>query len=115
MRKVKLSFTYPKYQALFLVMRALNFDAIPDYTTRIMARFILERVFAKISRKIISGISFREATLSLHPAEAAALHELLVYGTAPMGDYERALVYEIIETIERTTLEINSPNYQLNG
>lgn len=107
MRKIKLTFTYKRYQALFLVMRAMDFDAIPDYDKRVMARFILERVFAKVSRRVISGISFKSAKLTLHPAEATAMHELLVHGTAPLGDYENGLVYEIIESIEQQTLHMN--------
>ena len=115
MQKIRLSFTYQKYQALFLIMRALDFNAISDYNTRVMARFILEKIFAKISRKVLSGFLFNEVTLSLHPAEALALHELLVYGTAPLGDYELGVVYEIIDTIERQTIQINASKLLNHG
>ena len=114
MQKIKLSFSYQKYQALFLIMRAMDFNAISDYEVRILARFILEKVFAKISRKVLSGFIFKEVTLSLHPAEAHVMHELLLYGTAPLGDYERGVVYEIIEAIEQQTLQINA-NRLLHG
>ena len=101
MEKVKIKLSYNKYQSLYLLLRALNFNCILNYGTRVMAHYILKKTFIKISNKIGGG-RFKSANLSLNYAEAVALYILILSDNNLVitGDYERALSYEILEAIE---------------
>jgi len=96
--KIKFKFNKSEVKALFDLLTAVDFNRIEDPSKRIMIRFILEKVYFKLAKRLTR--QFDETSVSFNEAEAVAFFEVLTtLDDLDLPDYERNVKNNIITEI----------------
>lgn len=96
--KIKFNFNKSEVKALFDLLTTIDFNRIEDLSKRIMIRFILEKVYFKLAKRLTR--QFDETSVSLNEAESVALFEVLTtLDDLDLPDYERNVKNNIIAEI----------------
>ena len=96
--KIKFKFNKSEVKALFDLLTAVDFNRIEDQSKRIMIRFILEKVYFKLAKRLTR--QFDETSVSFNEAESVALFEVLTtLDDLDIPDYERNVKNNIVTEI----------------
>ncbi len=96
--KIKFQFNKSEVKALFDMLTVANFEMIEDPVKRILVRYILEKVYFKLAKRLAR--KFEETSMSLNQAECLSLYEMLsALDDLDLPDYERHFKYKITDEI----------------
>jgi hypothetical protein len=96
--KVRIELSREAWKALAVIISTINFNSIPDHPVKLMCRELLKKVMFRVLRK--NTISFKKAYFIMSAGEASAFYIAISRSNTPLGDYELALIYLIINEIE---------------
>ncbi len=96
--KIKFKFNKSEVKALFDLLTTVDFNHINDPSKRIMIRFILEKVYFKLAKRLTR--QFDKTSVSFNEAESVALFEVLTtLDDLDIPDYERNVKNNIVTEI----------------
>lgn len=96
--KIKFKFNKSEVKALFDLLTTVDFNRIGDPSKRIMIRFILEKVYFKLAKRL--SRQFDETSVGLNEAESVALYEVLAtIDDLDLPEYERNVKDNIVTEI----------------
>lgn len=96
--KIKFKFNKSEVKALFDLLTVVDFNRIEDLSKRTMIRFILEKVYFKLAKRLTH--QFEETSVSFNEAECVALFEVLTtLDDLDLPDYERNVKTNIVTEI----------------
>ncbi len=98
MEKIQFKLNKSEIRSLFNMLTIADLHAIEDKMKQVYVRYILEKVYFKLAKKITRVVD--KCTLSLHDAECLSLFEVLnTIDDFDLSDYERVVKHQIVSQI----------------
>lgn len=96
--KVRIELPREAWRALPIIISTINMASIGDQATTLMCKELLKKVLFRVLKKTTT--SFKKAYFTMSAGEASAFYIAISRSNTPLGDYELALVYLILNEIE---------------
>ncbi len=101
--KIQLKLNRSEIKAMFDILNRVDFTQITDDDKRLMTHYIVERIFVKITRKMIEQVD--KTSISFYYGEAAAIRQALnTIDFIDLSEYEANLATQLICTIDQKLL-----------